>query len=990
MRVSTRASWTLAIVLLLGTCNVQAETGQVMTGEVLGLDAHGPGIVESMEEALAREAVRIAEGRVDVDKRSRNGAQGEWVVPSRGATYYPHSGEHNVVNKWGDTRMGIGFPGPVDVDGAYFAGQAGEGAWANGIKVIGYRDGQKVGETDWFREINREPKWFGMGLKNVDRIEITSTPVLQGGGWFGMDDLTFRFVSANGGLESDVTVVDFEDVSFQTTLTGTQYAGLTWEMGSGDFSAEEAIHHPVIPQDYLQDWPAPSGPAAEAQSQGGGGTAPILDFDFTGPKRGDAGSSSFPPDTMGAVGPNHLVVTINRSFTVYNKNAGQLQQMNLGSFMPGSNGDPRVLFDQHSGRWVVIVSDFSSRIYLAVSLTDDPTGSWFKTNFVAASGSDAGKWPDYPTLGVDANGIYTACYMVGGNNRMTIFAIDKAPLIAGSPSLGTVTAFRELPWEGAIQPVHTYGNPAGQYFVSRAGSASLRIRRLNPPLSAPTLSELGLVSIPSHSFPPDAPAMGASTPLDTVGHRLMMALYRDGAVWTTHAVGVNTRSAVRWYQFGPESRTLMQSGTVSDPSLHYFFPSIAVNLAGNVVLAFSGSSSTTFPSVYYVGRQATDPADEMSAPQLMHAGTASQNLIDSQGRNRFGDYSQTTVDPADGSSIWTVQEFNSSTNIWAMRIGRFVDEDCNNNEIPDPCDVHCIISGCNVPGCGGSDDCNNNFVPDECEPDCNSNNQPDDCDVFLGTVPDCNNNSNPDDCDILQGTAQDCNNNGIPDQCDITAGVETDCDGSGVPDGCELASDPTLDCQPNGVFDACDIDAGTSLDADLSGVPDECEIPCNSPVDCDDGEGCTTDICNPNNFCRWELAYDPVTTCCALGVGTQTPIEDGLPCTIGSCDPGTGIVTQTDLPDGPAEGCGGGDPCSSGGCQSGTCVTSPKTYGDVDGNGTISLFDLFCVLDAFADRFTNCSFDDVDIEPCSGNGAVNLLDLFAVLDAFSDVDPCCP
>ena len=109
-----------------------------------------------------------------------------------------------------------------------------------------------------------------------------------------------------------------------------------------------------------------------------------------------------------------------------------------------------VLFDQHSGRWIITVDDFNTRCYLAVSTTSSATGSWFKTNFVMSQGDDAGRWPDYPTLGVDANGIYVSAYMVGGFGQMSIFAVNKAPLVATPPSLGTVTAFRNLPWEAAI------------------------------------------------------------------------------------------------------------------------------------------------------------------------------------------------------------------------------------------------------------------------------------------------------------------------------------------------------------------------------------------------------------------------------------------------------------------------------------------------------------------------------------------------------------
>ncbi len=69
--------------------------------------------------------------------------------------------------------------------------------------------------------------------------------------------------------------------------------------------------------------------------------------------------------------------------------------------------------------------------------------------------------------------------------------------------------------------------------------------------------------------------------------------------------------------------------------------------------------------------------------------------------------------------------------------------------------------------------------------------------------------------------------------------------------------------------------------------------------------------------------------------------------------------------------------------------TTPNVYGDLDQNGTINLFDLFCVVDGFGDVFDDCSFADVDIQPCGGNGTLNLQDLFALLDAFSDNLACC-
>ncbi|MFH1746609.1 MAG: dockerin type I domain-containing protein [Planctomycetota bacterium] len=776
-RFLSHTTQALLLALCAGWSSAQLVAEETVRGTQLDPAGYGVSYIESLQDAIDRNLLtRLPEGPPDYQER-----HGIWVVPSRRATTAPHSGDHHVVNKWGDTRMGIGFPGKVHLHGAYFAGQADEGVWTTGIQVIGYCDGQTVARTEWFRQIGSEPRWFEMNLAAVDRIEIICEEVFGGAGWYAMDDLTYTPTSVTPETVSSRVVVDFDDLSYRTQLTNTNYAGLTWETGSGKFTVPDVVHGPLAPPGIKlnkedQEQPRDYTP--------GRGTAPTLLASYQGVIRGDAGSMSYPPDTDGAIGPNHYVETVNRNFAVYDKTTGaELTNILLGAFLPGSNGDPRTVFNHHSGRWIVTVPDFSATatIFMAVSLTDDPTGDWFKTSFHTAEGSDAGNWPDYPTLGVDANGIYIAAYMVGGGG-MTIWAIDKAPLVAPSPSLGTITAFRNLPWEGAIQPAHTYGYPGGfpgcEYLVSIDASSSdrLRVRRVNPPLTAPTLTNLGTITVGTISDPPNAPALGSSTPLNTVDSRLMMSVYRDGSLWTCHTISYGGKAAVRWYEIDPSGMSLLQIGTVADSTLYYFFPSIMVNQSGNVVMGFTGSHSSQYAACYYTGRMSSDPLGEMAEPIMFKEGTGPQNNVDGYGRNRWGDYSYTTLDPLDQTTFWTIQEYGHSTDIWGTYIATLTmgDADCNENGIADQCDIDCgpVGGDCDVPDCGDSQDCNNNGVPDECEL---ANN-------------DCNNNSIPDDCDLAGGFSQDCNENGIPDECDISAGSSEDCQPNGVPDECEIGA----------------------------------------------------------------------------------------------------------------------------------------------------------------------------------------------------------
>ena len=636
-----------------------AFSEETLKGETLDPSKIGPSVTESMDVVLERD--KTVKGRRPGSKARKPGEQGAWMVPSRNSTYHAHSGAHYIMNRWGDTRMGIGFPGGAQVHGAWIAAQDKDGLGLPGVKAVGYLAGEKVAETEWLREVGKTPTWLAMEFPEVDRIEILSEPFLLGGAWYALDDLTFTTKDA-----TKRTVLGFDDLPYRKKLTGTGYGGLTWETGTGDFK-QDGVDAPRTGK-----LPAP-GPDVEETvnyqlplTTGRNATPPTLIASYQGVIRGDAGSNSYPPDTDGAIGPNHYVETVNRNFAVYDKTTGaELVNVLLGSFLPGSNGDPRTIYDQHSGRWIVIVSDFSATntIFLAVSLTDDPTGSWFKTSFQ----TDPSDWPDYPTLGVDQHGIYTAAYMVGSSG-MTIFAIDKMPLIAPNPQLGTVTAFKNLPWEGAIQPAHTYGTPGGEYFISLNSSSSLRLRRVNPPLTAPTLTDLGTVSVPGYSAPPNAPALGSTIPLNTVDDRLMMAVYRDGSLWTAHTISASGRAGCRWYEIDVGSASLVQSGTVADTSLHYFFPSIMVNKTGDAVMGFTGSNASQYAACYYTGRLASDPLGEMASPVQFKAGTGQQNNIDSANRNRWGDYSYTTLDPVDELTFWTIQEYGHATDIWGTYI----------------------------------------------------------------------------------------------------------------------------------------------------------------------------------------------------------------------------------------------------------------------------------------------------------------------------------
>jgi hypothetical protein len=209
--------------------------------------------------------------------------------------------------------------------------------------------------------------------------------------------------------------------------------------------------------------------------------------------------------------------------------------------------------------------------------------------------------------------------------------------------------------------------------------------------------------------------------------------------------------------------------------------------------------------------------------------------------------------------------------------------DCNRNGIPDDCDINVYFtsSDVNVDGVPDEceDDCNGNGIDDYedvllfGEPDCNDNLVPDDCDLlFSATSTDCNVNGIPDECDVPLGHSPDCNNNAMPDECEAELGLSTDCNFNGVPDECEVWFGEWEDCNGNFLPDSCDLESGSSSDCNANGIPDECDIAmgggdCDLNGILDECEGCVGDL-DMNGYtdqhdlmlllCGWGFCPDPM------------------------------------------------------------------------------------------------------------------------------------
>ena len=93
-----------------------------------------------------------------------------------------------------------------------------------------------------------------------------------------------------------------------------------------------------------------------------------------------------------------------------------------------------------------------------------------------------------------------------------------------------------------------------------------------------------------------------------------------------------------------------------------------MNKFDDVVVGFSGSGESQFVSSYAGLGKTSSGVTTFGEPLQLKTGVASYFQDFGSGRNRWGDYSATVIDPADPFTFWTFQEFVSSEDIWSTQI----------------------------------------------------------------------------------------------------------------------------------------------------------------------------------------------------------------------------------------------------------------------------------------------------------------------------------
>jgi len=396
-----------------------------------------------------------------------------------------------------------------------------------------------------------------------------------------------------------------------------------------------------------------------------------------------------PPDVNGTVGTTQYMQIVNEGFAVFDKQKGNILYgpapdhlfwTGFGGPCQDDVGDVIAQFDKLARRWIVLGFGADNNICLAVSVSSDATGAYYRYAFAY------GSFPDYPKLGVWPDGYYLSLNFSG----TYVCALHRAAILQGRDA--TSQCF-QLGYYGVV-PSDLDGTmppPRGATnYLATLSSNSLNFWQFHVNWTNPQNSRLsGPVNLAVPAFSPGCnsgdpanciPQKGTTQKLDSLSYHMMYRLaYRNfgdhQSLVATHAVDVGSRVGERWYEIRNPgaSPVLYQAGTYAPKGTSSrWMGSIGMDKNGDIALGYSVSGSAVYPAIHYTGRVPTDSLGTMEGENAVQAGLGYHTI------NRWGDYTDMTIDPVDDCTFYYTNEYlpNSGAFNWMTKINAFRFEGC--------------------------------------------------------------------------------------------------------------------------------------------------------------------------------------------------------------------------------------------------------------------------------------------------------------------------
>jgi hypothetical protein len=407
----------------------------------------------------------------------------------------------------------------------------------------------------------------------------------------------------------------------------------------------------------------------------------------------------FPPDTVVAVGPEHVLAATNSGYAIYSKTGRQIRAYTTMDSLftalrpanwvanEGFMFDPKVFYDATHEKFVMFTlgrADVTetSHFFLAISQTSDATRGWWLWRF---DWPETNTWIDYSSIASDTWGLYVTgdiFYFGGGFRYVQLWAINPA-VFSGGANNGW--RFWDLRWPLAGDPLifdlqvarpQSVAGGAETFFVNSSAGSYNQIalwKLTGDRTNAPALVR---TSIPTSTYYPiylNVRQPGTTARIDGFSTQMLEAAYSQRHVWASLGSGENsatpTWGGMYTARLNVDSNTMNWESLIWSPDQYYTFPAVTVgqglvNTTGpNVGLFGTWTAPDRYASTIY---HVYDP-DAAASFVVYRNGEAAYELRDDSGRNRWGDYSGAAYDWTCGT-LWGAAEFAGTLNRWGTQI----------------------------------------------------------------------------------------------------------------------------------------------------------------------------------------------------------------------------------------------------------------------------------------------------------------------------------
>ncbi len=398
-----------------------------------------------------------------------------------------------------------------------------------------------------------------------------------------------------------------------------------------------------------------------------------------------------------------------------------------------NDGDIIVKFDRAAQRWIIAQNVFSEPFVVCVAVSQTATFSdnrWYAYQFPVVNSG----FPDYPKWGVWSSGGASDGYFQNWNNfgpggsgfvGPVMCGYDRGKMLVGDSSAeqicfqldGTEDSLLPADRDSPVAPPAT----EDEFFIGSVGDVdnehlslySMHITDWATGSASMTgLNNSQLVSIAQ--FTPSCnggyggdcvPQKGVTDEVDSLGDRLMyrFSYWEDQPpanatatppipaprqhwfvnfdVWNSATSSIG----VRWMEFAANLRTvpvtslaIFQQGTYSGTtgdSNYRWMGSVSRDNVDDVLVGYSESSSSIYPSIAVAGRVFTDTLGTLSPEVMVVSGTGSQTDT----ADRWGDYSTVEIDPSDNCTFFYTTEYYPATGTfgWSTNVSAWKFPNCH-------------------------------------------------------------------------------------------------------------------------------------------------------------------------------------------------------------------------------------------------------------------------------------------------------------------------